>query len=101
LAPGACKAYDDAVAQQQHLQDSNAAELQAQLDAYSSSSSSSAWGQQQDWQQQQQRQGLQVLDVVVVDKTEGVLGLVSELPFCDEHDGLHCSNLITASTDWL
>jgi hypothetical protein len=81
LAPGACKAYDDAVAQQQHLQDSYTAELQAQQEAYSSSSSSggsSAWGQQQQWQQQQQ-QGMRVLDVWVVDEAEGVLGLVSEL----------------------
>jgi hypothetical protein len=78
LAPGASEAYDAAVAEQQHLQDSFIAELQAQLQWYGSFGSSAGGG----WGRQQQRQqaaggGLRVQEAFVVSEAEGLIGLVS------------------------
>lgn len=80
LAPGASEQYDAAVAEQQHLQDSYAAELQAQMQWYGSfgSSGSSSGG---GWVRQQQQQiaggGVRVQEAFVVNEAEGLIGLVS------------------------
>jgi hypothetical protein len=76
LAPGSDDAYDAAITEQQHLQDTYEAELQAQLHWYSSRGSDGRRGQQQ--QQWQQRvEGVAVRAAYVVSETEGVIALVS------------------------